>query len=327
MSKLNAAVVGCGNISSKHINAIIKCENTDLYAVCDIDKAKADSTARANDCKAYYSFDELISDKNVDSVHICTPHYLHHQMVIKAIKAKKAVFCEKPMAISLSEAEDILATIKEYNASYGICFQNRYNLFSKRILELINSGSLGAIKGAKASVYWDRDEGYYRSAEWRGKISTEGGGVLINQAIHTIDLLLWFMNSDITKLSSSISTKRLGDCIEVEDTADIYLEFQNNARAVIFATLCAFGNSPVELDLQFENGQISMRDRLYINRQDKPQEIIEAKQATGDKAYWGDGHMLIIDDFYSCLSSGEHFPVDAQQGIKTMRLLSKVYNK
>ncbi len=325
MDKLRAAVIGCGNISRSHFSAIENCENVELGAVCDINAERADKCAEKYGVKAYYSIEELLADGAADSVHICTPHYLHAVQSIEALEAGCHVFCEKPMAIRYSDALKVEKTARRCGKSFGVCFQNRYNASSVEIKKLLDSGSPGKILGIKSVVAWDRDEEYYLADSWRGKIATEGGGVMINQAIHTLDLTQWFASSRAADVKASISTKRLYDFVETEDTADALITFENGARAVFYATLCYAGNSPVEIEINCENGRIVLSDKLTVYENGKSERAFDISRPSGKKAYWGSGHSLIINDFYDCIATGRKFPVGASEAKIATELVERIY--
>lgn len=323
--KLRAAVTGCGNISRSHFAALENCEYAELTAICDVITERADMYAEKYGVKAYYSLDELLKDHICDVVHICTPHYLHPIQSINALEHGCNVFCEKPMAIKYEDALKIEQASKQTGKYFGLCFQNRYNSSSVKIKELLDSGKMGKIKGIKAVVAWDRDEKYYLSDEWRGKIATEGGGVIINQAIHTLDLCNWFADSDVENLKASISAKRLFNTVETEDTADALITYKNGIRAVFYATLCYAGNSPVEIEINCSNGKIVLADKLVIKIKDAEEEIYALNMPSGEKSYWGVGHNYIINDFYDCIATGRKFPIDSTEAKKSAFLTDAIY--
>lgn len=189
MKKLNSAIIGCGSIHTVHAEALVSSAHANLYAVCDIDEARASNSAEKYNCRAFSDYHEMLNDSNIDVVHICTPHYLHAPMAIAAMKSGKHVLCEKPIATSTGDAEEMIRVSRETGKKLGICFQNRYNTTSQKIKDTLVSGKAGKILGAKAFVTWHRDKSYYDSGEWRGTWEKEGGGVLImgdgdNYSIH-----------------------------------------------------------------------------------------------------------------------------------------------
>lgn len=324
MDKLKSAVVGCGSISSRHLKTIAENENSELVAVCDIVHEKADKKACEYNAKAFYDFDEMLENVQFDVLHICTPHYLHAEMAIKAMNKGIHVLCEKPLAIYYDDAVKMCECSEKNNVYLGTCFQNRYNDASVYIKNLLDSGELGAIICAKGTVTWDRDEEYY-SDDWHGTLEKEGGGVVINQSIHTLDLLQWFIDSDMVDIRSSISQKRLAGKVETEDTADALITFENGVQAVFYATLCYSANSPVFVEIFCEKGKIVMYDDLAIIKKGEEKGTVTFEHAKGEKGYWGNSHGRLIADFYDCILNKTHFLVDCYSGIKAVKIVDNLY--
>jgi UDP-N-acetyl-2-amino-2-deoxyglucuronate dehydrogenase len=241
------------------------------------------------------------------------------------MQSGRNVFTEKPISISSSGAEEMIRVSAETGKKLGVCFQNRYNNTSVKLKELLDSGKLGRIIGAKAFVTWQRGEEYYASGDWRGTWDKEGGGVLINQSIHTLDLLQWLLG-DIDKLKGTADTRLLGKVIEVEDTAEATIIFKNGATALFYATNCYVANSPVEIEIICEKAQIKLTGDLTINYNNGEVETIsQIDVKTGKKAYWGSGHSIIINDYYMRLLNGKDIAVDGKQAIKTIKIIEAIY--
>lgn len=321
----NAAIIGCGAIHSIHADALMSCSNTKLSAVVDIDSGKARESAERYNCKYYTGFDDILKDDCIDTVHICTPHYLHAGMAIAAMEHGKHVLVEKPMAITVADARRMIDVSKTTGKRLGVCFQNRYNTTSVKIKEIIESGNYGKVLGARAFVTWFRDEDYYTRSGWRGTWSKEGGGVLINQAIHTLDLLQWFLG-DISKLKAKVDTTLLKNVIEVEDTAQASITFRNGAAALFYATNCYCTNSPIIIEIVLEAAVLRLEDNLVIKYANGSSEACEElDKSTGIKAYWGSSHKALINEFYKELGEGFSFAVDGIQGIKALEILNAIY--
>ena len=218
---MKVAVVGCGNISKSHLNALSKLDDIEIVAAVDIKKDRAEQTAARWGGAAYTDFEEMLEKEHPDCVHICTPHYLHTQMAVKAMRSGAHVIVEKPCSVTMEEVDLLRSVQTETGKQVGICFQNRYNESAMRIKETIDSGSMGKVKGVRAFLTWYRDMDYY-SDDWHGTLDKECGGVLINQAIHTIDLVQLFAGG-CDRVTSHIFRNRLKD-IEVEDTAEVFME-------------------------------------------------------------------------------------------------------
>ena len=324
MDKLRIAIVGCGSVSKRHFEAVNNNENCILVACCDNVKEKADAMAEKYGIDAYFSFDEMLDNAEFDVLHICTPHYLHAPMAISAMNNGKHVFCEKPLAIYYADALKMCECAKENNVYLAACFQNRYNMSSVYLKDMIESKKYGNVIAVKADVTWNRDEKYY-SDDWHGTLDKEGGGVIINQCIHTLDLIQWLVSSDVVSVDGSISQKRLKGKVETEDTADALIRFANGTQALFYGTLCYKSNSSVFLEILFENGKAVMYDDLVITDNDGNREVVALKKAKGDKDFWGTSHKVIIDDFYDCLVNNKEFAVNGESGCKAVKIVDELY--
>lgn len=324
MREYNAAIIGCGTIHNIHANALKSLAGIKLTAVADTDASRADESARQYSCKAYYSFNDVINDPLIDTVHICTPHYLHSAMAIEAMRAGKHVLVEKPMAITVRECEEMIRVSDQTGRQLGVCFQNRFNTTSLHIKSLLQSGEAGRILAAKASVTWLRTKEYYLGSSWRGSWEKEGGGVMINQAIHTLDLLQWFIGNPIS-IKGSVDTRILKDVIEVEDTAEATIRFESGVHAFFFATN-GYADSPAELELVCENAVIKLADTLSVKHKNGNTETVtDVHPRSGVKAYYGVGHLTLINDFYNSLALGKPFSIGSRQGIQAIRLINALY--
>lgn len=326
MKELHAAVIGCGLISKNHLKALKNVKQASCTAVCDIEREKAEKAAEQYGiAKIYTDYHEMLADPDIDVVHICTPHFLHAQMAVDALRAGKHVLCEKPMALSEEDAKAMMAARDEAGKQLAVCFQNRYNEASVYMKELLESGRLGKVLGARGQVTWNRKPEYYTQSPWRGRWATEGGGVLINQAIHTFDLLQW-LTVPVKTVEAQISTMRLKGAIEVEDTADILMTGPEGERLLFYASNCYVKNAPVELEIVCDQGSVKMTGNVVVTEENG--QITTKDYSSGTvfgKDYWGSGHGFLIDDFYRCIQSGEKFPVGGEEAIVSVRLLEAVY--
>lgn len=326
--RMGVGVIGCGSISGVHLKALQQLENVYIAAVCDIDSEKCQKAAEEYGATGYMDYHDLLADERVQAVHICTPHYLHAPMAISALKAGKHVLTEKPMAITQKQAEEMLAAENASGKKLGVCFQNRYNAATLFIEQALKN-DLGHVTGGAGFMMWDRDASYYATGAWRGKWATEGGALMINQAIHTLDLLRHFAGDEIVSVKSSMSAKRNSDCIECEDTCDLLMTTAGGARFLFFATNCCVGNWPVQLKLSCEHGEIEMNGSAVTVRKEGCSPITEdfTDHAVYGKDYWGRGHLMLIQDFYRCIQTGAAFPISGTEALKTTRLLEKAYTQ
>ncbi|MFC3746864.1 Gfo/Idh/MocA family protein [Paenibacillus sp. GCM10012306] len=325
--KLGAAIIGCGAIFPLHAQGLAGLQNVELLAVVDNDLSKAEQAGREYNCLAIDDYRTIIDNDDIDVVHLCTPHYLHAEMAIELLRAGKHVLTEKPLADSLDAAHRLLEAAASSTGQLGVVFQNRYNDPSVRIKQIIESGELGRLVCLKGVVTWHRDEAYYQSSSWRGRWATEGGGVLMNQTIHTLDLLQWF-GGEIRSVRGSVTTDVLDGVIEVEDTAHACIDFSNEARGLFYGTNAYLVNSPVELEVVFEHGTLlQRRDCLYLWKDEQETLLCEpSAKSAGAKSYWGTGHFRLIEDFYNHIRENRKFWIDGEEGFKAMKLAKDIYS-
>lgn len=289
----NICIVGYGAIGPVHADGIAHTQNGRLYAVCDInpDRIKC-CQAQYEHVIGYENFDEMLKDENIDSVHICTPHYLHYEMITAALNAGKTVIAEKPVTITREDFDKLQRN--EHIDKLALVFQNRLNPCVQVLKSIIRENKLGKIQCARAILTWKRTREYYQADAWRGKWATEGGGVLINQAVHTLDLMSYLVG-DIQSVKANMATYALNDTIEVDDTFSAYFKYTSGATGIFFATNAYGANNSPEIEIRFENGIARYMDnKLYINGELVDQNAI----ATGEKAYWGTTHAALIMNFY-----------------------------
>ena len=311
----NVCIVGYGNIGPNHANAFKAIENARLYAVCDVNEEKIKKCQESFDVIGYTDFDEMLMDENIHSVHICTPHYLHYEMIVKALKAGKSVVSEKPVTMTKEQFEEL----KKNPDAKKVClvFQNRLNNCVVKFKEIIASGELGKIKAAKSILTWSRTADYYLEDQWRGKWSTEGGGVLINQAVHSLDLLRYLVG-DFDTVRANMMNYSLEDVIEVEDTFVARMGYKNGAKAFFVATNSYPVNTPMDIEIVFENGVARYtNDCLTVNGEFVARDEI----ATGEKSYWGKSHTKLLYNFYE---KGEYFSIEDAEN--TMYTLYAMYD-
>lgn len=321
---LGIGLIGCGAISKTHLKAIEGSNRGKLVALCDIKEDKVQKLADQYGCKVYNDYKELIKDATVDVIHICTPHYLHGEMIAEAVKAKKHVLCEKPIVMNMKDAEEI-KNLDRQDCKIAVCFQNRFNPTSIKIKDVTQAHTLGKLIGVKGFVTWYRDEAYYKDSDWRGSFATEGGGVLINQSIHTLDLLQWF-GGDIEWIKGNTSTRLLNEIIEVEDTADATIQFKNGAIGLFYATNCNVVNSPVELEITFERGSLRVfNNRLYLIQKGEMSELISDQVSKDAKSYWGESHSILIDEFYQAIINNTEDYIHFEDGLTAIKMIDGIY--
>lgn len=326
--KRKAAIVGCGGIAQVHAQAIEGLDGVELCAFVDCRKDRAEKFAArygGGRAEAYGDLEGMLAAEQPDVVHICTPHHLHVPMAVKVLEMGGAVFMEKPPAISGQQLQELKHAAGS-RGKVGICFQNRYNASVKKVDELLKEGTLGTVKGGRAFVTWCREAEYYQSSDWRGRWKTEGGGVLINQSIHTLDLLLRWLGEPDT-VAASMSNRHLRGVTEVEDVVEVFLGFSEERRACFYATTAYVLDVPVLIELACEKGNIRLEEEKVTVRYFQGDEVVyslKTGQAVG-KSYWGSGHAACIGDFYHSLEQGTPYANDLRSVENTLRVMMRIY--
>lgn len=327
--KKRVALVGCGGIAGVHAGVLAGLPETELCGFADCRRERAEEFSAAycgGRAGVYSSLEEMLDTERPDALHICTPHYLHVPMAAEALGRNISVLMEKPPAISQEQFAQLERAAAKSKARLGICFQNRYNASTRKADELLRGGSLGGIRGARAFVTWDREEPYYSGSGWRGAWATEGGGALINQSIHTLDLLLrWLGEPEIVE--ASMANHHLRGVIEVEDTVEAFLGFPGGKRACFYATTAYAADVPPLIELECEKGRIRLEgEEVTVKpREGKETVFCGEKARTFGKAYWGSGHAACIEDFYRCLLAGTAYQNDLASTANTFRVMSRIY--
>lgn len=325
---MKTALIGCGAIAANHLPALADLDGIEIVALCDIraERAEACRAKYAPTARIYTDYRRMLAEEELDTVHITTPHYLHCEMTVAALDAGKNVFLEKPIAISESEIEAMLAAERRSRGRICVCFQNRFNEVTLEAGELVQRH--GGAVAARAMVTWNRDVPYYTESGWRGFYATEGGGAMINQAIHELDLLIGFCGKPETVIGT-IANHHLKDTIEVEDTCELLIGFENGARGVFFAST-AFHESVSNLLEIFcaDKTRITMiGDWLYLDGDPVcgADRFRNENAITSGKRCWGNGHRKLITMFYRALREDKPMPVSLASAAEAVRVLLAAY--
>lgn len=322
-----AAVIGCGDVSVVHLDAIAHLPGIELVGVCDPDPGRRAAIASARGVPGFDDHRDLLEAVRPDVVHLCTPHDRHASLAIDCLDRGVSVILEKPLAHTPEEGQRLIAAAGRSTAKIGVCFQNRYNTTAQALHRLLTSGDLGRVLGGSFTVLWHRSADYYLNRPWRGTWAGGGGGLLMNQAIHTVDLLQWLMG-EVTSVSGHAATRFLGDTIEVEDTAEFVTEHASGARSVFYATLAHAVNAPVGIEVVTERATLTLRGDLTVNHADGRTEVVTEPEApSGGRSYWGVSHELLIADFYARLDDDEPFWISPVEAEKSLRIVQSVYTQ
>jgi len=324
--KYRAAVIGLGLISQVHIKSLEDL-GIQITAVCDNKLNPAKTIGEQLGCAHYTCYETMLSQGGFDVLHICLPHYLHAPVAIAALKKGVHVVCEKPMATTVEDAKAMIAAAKVGGTKLEIIFQNRYNPATVAVKEALNSGELGRILGGWLKVTWYRSEEYYTKNDWRGRWATEGGGALINQSIHTFDLMNYFLGSP-SSVSASVAN-RAHPSIEVEDVAEGIIAYEDVNISFYVNTFHPY-NAPVSLEIVCENGTAAIVGNTATITYKDGREAANHKSTDDENAYtkdyWGYSHVKQLAAFYDSLSGKPTEGVCGEEGLRTQRLINGIYD-
>lgn len=335
MKKIGYAVLGLG-IGMAHAEAAAASEHATLVAVCDKDEARLEKAKkRFPNVTCYEDADTLFLDPSVDIISICLPSGLHAEYAVRAMKAGKHVLIEKPVDVSVERAMAIEQARLCTGKRCGIVLQNRFNVNMYPIREAVEKGRLGRIFLGTFAVKWYREQSYYDRGGWRGTWAMDGGGSLINQASHTVDLMQWLMG-DVVSVSSSMTVA--DHSIETEDTTVSTLHFANGAMATFVSTTCAYPGVSTEICLYGTEGSIEadadrltlwkMREPLEGMDEDEEEELMLERYGGGNrKAADGRlyGHRQVVEDMILAVRDGRDPEVLPLEGMRSLAVIEAIY--
>jgi UDP-N-acetyl-2-amino-2-deoxyglucuronate dehydrogenase len=329
MSDIKFAIVGCGHIANKHIDAIKNVSGAQLAALCDTNIKQLEQFSRDNNVPGYTSIEEMLShDKSIDVVCICTPSGIHAPLAIKAAEAKKHVIVEKPIALTLGDADAIINACEKNGVKLSVVHPNRFRPAIVELKKAMDDGLFGKISHANATVRWNRNQDYYDQAVWRGTKALDGG-VLMNQAIHNLDLLVWLLGE--VKDVKAFTATRLRD-IECEDVAVASIRFKSGALGVIEAATTIYPKNYEEsLSIFGEKGsaiiagQNANRIKHWVFEaltDDISQQIIKSIDEDPNGI---SGHQHIISDMIYAIKHNRKPVITGEDGRNALKLVLAIY--
>jgi predicted dehydrogenase len=324
-------LLGCGRIARRHSDLLggNHIEGARLVAVCDPVRARADAIAGKFSVPAIYGIDDFLAREDIDAVSVLTPSGLHPQHVIACARAGKHVVVEKPMALRLQDADDMIRACDEAGVKLFIVKQNRFNVPVVKARQALDAGRFGKLILGTVRVRWCRDQAYYDQDAWRGTWAYDGG-VLSNQASHHVDMLEWFFG-DVVSVHARATTALAK--IETEDTAVATLKFKNGALGIIEATTAA---RPTDLEgslsILGERGMVEIagfavnqiRHWRFVDETPADSEVIEKFSVNPPNVY-GFGHQAYYQHVVDCLTSQRAALVDGLEGRKSLELITALY--
>ncbi|MCD8366867.1 MAG: Gfo/Idh/MocA family oxidoreductase [Clostridiales bacterium] len=321
---MRAAIIGLGDISQIHLTAILNNPELQLAAACDINEAQR---ARLPEGTPFYTdYVQMVSELQPEIVHVCLPHDLHYPVSKTLVEMGVNVFCEKPVALNLAQAEEFAALEAAHpEVKIGICLQNRMNYTTEELKRRIDSGEYGKIIGIRGFVPWYRTPEYYAAKPWRGSRARAGGGVMINQALHTLDLL-YYLGGDVQKVHAIVG--QTGDYgIEVEGDVIARLEFSSGARGLFFATNSNWVNESVQIRVAMEQSTFHIEDSTLCQVAPDGSRTVLVRDTVrkGPKFYYGDSHSRLIERFRKAVASGSDDYIHVRDAVTVIRLIDTIH--
>lgn len=333
---LRFGIVGCGMIAGFHAKALADSIGGELAGCVSRSPEGTAKFADKNQCRAYQSLEEMLSDPAIDAISICSPSGAHLDPALAAAAAGKHVVVEKPLEITTQRCDQIIDATDKAGVKLGVTFQSRFHQASQLFKTAIDAGRFGTITLGDAYVKWFRSQQYYDSGAWRGTWALDGGGALMNQAIHSVDLLLWLMG-DVEEVTGRIATMT-HERIEVEDVAVATLKFKSGALGVIEATTTAFPGSLKRIEICGSGGMAILEEEdlkqwQFLNESPED-EAIRKRMADRTKTGGGasdpaaighHGHTMFFNDFISAVHENRSPLIDGIEGRRSVEVIEAVY--
>ena len=337
MQKLKCAIIGCGRISYKHVEAIINnSEETELVALCDVVEERAIARKEQYneafpnaEVKVYTDYMEMLDNEKIDYVSIATESGYHGKISLDCLNKGVHITIEKPMAMTLKEIDDINELSDKTGLKVAVSHQNRFNPPIQKMKKAIDEGKFGNLINGTARILWTRDQHYYDLAPWRGTKAMDGG-TLMNQCIHNIDLLLWMMGSDVVSVKSERGTF-LRD-IEMEDFGAILLRFANGSIGIIEGSACVYPKNLEEtLSIFGETGTaviggLAVNEIKTWNFADENEKIDDSASGKVDNVY-GNGHTPFYKDFIDAINNNRQPLINGYEARKPVEVILKSYEE
>ncbi|MFP6582725.1 MAG: Gfo/Idh/MocA family oxidoreductase [Candidatus Hydrogenedentota bacterium] len=337
MGKVGFGIIGLGNIAPVHAQSIQATKNTELLAVCDMLPGRAMTFAKQYGGDPYEDIDAMLARDDVEAVSLCVPSGLRADLAEKVAKAGKHILCEKPLEIATKKVDRIIKATEKAGVLLGCIFQNRFTEDALHIRKALDQGRFGKLVLGDAYIKWFRSQEYYDSGAWRGTWKLDGGGALMNQGIHQIDMLLWYMG-DVARVRANTATVAHKG-IEVEDIATVLLEFKNGAQGVIEGSTAIWHGHPARVEIHGSEGSVVMEEGKICFWEFKKKKPVDKKihAAMKEESVLGSGagdplaalkiggHQLQIEDFAKAIQGKKNTMIPGSEGRRAIALLEAIY--
>ncbi len=330
MKNIRFGILGCGNISDAHITAQRCVDGAEFYAVCDVNPERVQKYSEKYNVKTYTSYEAMLNDENVDAVAICTPSGMHKDQALLALKHKKHVILEKPMALTSADCAELCREAEASDKLLSVVFQLRYNDDIQKAKKIIADGTLGTLAFCDLYMKYWRDESYFAESTWRGTFAMDGGGALMNQGIHGIDVINYLFG--MPKLLSA-KVKTLAHNIETEDTAVAIVEYPSGALGVIEASTTSNPGFHRRIEINGTRGYMTLVDttieKLFVDgKMFIDNELVTSGGSAADpKQTAHDGHIRQYRNFIAALHGNEELISSPKDGYNAVHLIEQIYEK
>ncbi len=337
MKKLKVGIIGCGTIFPMHAESIRQAcgDIAGLAAVCDIKQDRLAGAGKKYNCATYANYRQMIDMEKPDVIHVCTPHYLHREMSEYAIERGINVYQEKPMCVTINDAVELNKKVKKHGVKFAISFQNRFNPSTTLAKTEAASGKIGRILSSKLVLTWHKPDEYYLKSDWKGTWDKEGGGVIIDQAIHSLDLLRDITGSEIDWVDAC-TANRMHVKVQVEDESAGVIMFKNGSYINFYAIWHYSYDDDVVMEIHCEKGKVKIiKDSASVFYNEKkwpfntktarPKKSEFIDYGEGWKDYWGYCHSIEIRRFYESILNNTPVDVNEDEGLKTQWMIEAIY--
>jgi UDP-N-acetyl-2-amino-2-deoxyglucuronate dehydrogenase len=328
--QLGIAVIGCGMIGKHHLKAIESIPELRIAGIWDEVTEASRHVARIFNTKSYHGFSELIGDPEVDVVDICLPSGLHSEVGCAVANAGKHVIVEKPIDISLEKATRLVDTCRQAQVFLAVILQNRFSPSVLRVKQALNENALGRILAGEATIKWYREPSYYKNSPWKGTKALDGGGALLNQGVHTIDLFQWFLG-EVQSLTSIVKTTL--HQIEMEDLAMAIVEFKSGALGTITGSTAMKPGLPERIEIYGTKGNIALEGgrivRWQVDGQLEDEYLDSVSSGSGSSDPNGilvENHRRQLTAIAQAIAAGSQPPVSGEEALTSLKLILDIYS-
>lgn len=332
MSDLKFGILGCGNISKTHVHGITHSEGASLVAVCDTVDEKAKALGAEIGVPAFSDFDAFL--KEVDAITVCIPSGLHHEYAIRAARAGKHVLTEKPLDITLASGTAMVEACEQAGVKLACISQHRFTKDMRRLYDAVQNGELGTLVQGDSFTKWYRSQGYYDSAGWRGTWALDGGGALMNQGVHYVDMIQWIMGG---VKSVQARTRTVMHNIEVEDQAIAMVEYTSGAWGVIQGSTCTYPGMSERIEVHGTKGTVVVeadRAKIWVTKEVSEHEpfgpsvtLGKAHELEADEttANWNQAHLMQIQDFTNAVREDRDPFITGRAALEPLKVILAIY--